>query len=277
MPTLRAVTWAIAMPGFPTGAVLLADVRVTWVDERSGQIVQTVDGVLKVHPVARNLAVAFAGSVVAGFMFVHAVARSLAPAGPDYLWSPAWVAWRWHRRLRRAWRELPSDVRAGGCELLLVGSWPSSTHPAFAHSDAYRLVAPNFELSRLPRGRASAIGSGTGVQPYVEMLDSFADDWHELVQFSIQPFPGGPAGPMSAVLGQLVADHPDPTVSTQFVFCLVTASKTSIHTVTSPQPGLSTPPLARTLSEFERLCRDRGLTAAAATGSVGRPRRSAAS
>lgn len=92
MPTLRAVTWAIAMPGFPTGAVLLADVRVTWVDERSGQIVQTVDGVLKVHPVARNLAVAFAGSVVASFMFVHAVARSLAPAGPDYLWSPAWVA-----------------------------------------------------------------------------------------------------------------------------------------------------------------------------------------
>lgn len=242
------MTWAIAMPGFPTGAVMLADVRVTWRDPRSRRIVQTIDGVLKVHPVARNLAVAFSGSVRAGFTFAHDLAWWLGPPQEDYVVSPARVAWSWQRRLRRIWHEFP----------------------AFSNNDAYRLAAPAFELERLPRAKATAIGSGSSVDMYVEMIESFADDWHELVQFSIQPFPAGPAGPIGMELGKLVASHPDPTVSSEFVLCSVKASQTTIHTTSSPLPGLTTPPLARTLAEFERLCRDRGLTAAAASATPGR-------
>jgi hypothetical protein len=131
-----------------------------------------VDGVHKVHPVAQNLAVAFAGSVVAGFTFAHDLAYWLGPPNPGYVVSPARVAWRWQRRMRRVWRELPNEARAGGCQLLLVGAWPSSASPAFANSDSYRFVAPGFELERLPRAKATSIGSGTGVGPYVEMLES---------------------------------------------------------------------------------------------------------
>lgn len=259
------MTWVIALPGFPTGAVLLADVRVSFVDPQSGRIVAAVDGVQKVHPVAQNLAVGFAGSVVAGFVLAQDLARWLSGIKQGHVWSPARIANQWQRRLRAAWRELPEEVKAGGCDLLLAGAWPSA-HAAFSHSDAYRFTAPDFNLTRLRRGHAAAIGSGAGVPAYKEMLESFADEWHELAQFSIQPFPGGPAGPMSAVLGQLIADNPEATVSTQLVFCLVSGTKTSIYTVTSPRAELTTPPLAASLAEFETLCWDRGLAAAAATG-----------
>ena len=64
------MTWAIAMPGFPTGGVLLADVRVSFVDPASGRVVDEFDGIQKVR-VAPNLAMAFAGSVEAGFLLAN--------------------------------------------------------------------------------------------------------------------------------------------------------------------------------------------------------------
>ena len=251
------------MPGFPSGAVLLADVRVSFVDSR-GRTRGTLDGVQKVHPVAQNLAVAFAGSVVAGFRLTADLAHSLSAIESGDVWSPARVATWWPRRLRAAWASLPPSERAGGCDLLLAGAWPA-TGP-FSHSDGYRFTAPDFALQRLPRAEASSIGSGAAVGVYQDMIETFADDWSQLAQFSLQPFPGGPAGPMSAVLGELIANNPEATVSTQLVFCLIGADKSSVYTVTSPRPELTTPPLAATLSEFQEFCRERGLAAAEASG-----------
>jgi hypothetical protein len=37
------MTWAIAMPGFPTGGVLLADVRVSFVDPCSQRVVEEIN------------------------------------------------------------------------------------------------------------------------------------------------------------------------------------------------------------------------------------------
>jgi hypothetical protein len=244
------------MPGFPTGGVLLADVRVSFVDPTTNDIVGEFDGVQKVHRVADNLAVAFAGSVEAGFLLAGDLQQSLTNIKPGWVWSPAQVATSWSRRLRWRWSELPAGVRAGGSELLLVGAFPSA-HPPFCHSDAYRFQAPRFELERLRRGHATSIGSGSEVAPYITMLESFADDWGQLAQFSLQPFPAGPGAPMSVLLGELIRETPAPGVSSQLIVCFVGSTETSVFTLESPLPGISTPQVASTVEEFRQLCPNR--------------------
>lgn len=257
------MTWAIAMPGFPTGGVLLADVRVSFIDPTSMRVVDEIDGIQKVHRVAPNLAIAFAGSVEAGFLLANDLTNWLSGLEEGHAWSPARVATEWSGRLKYVWGRLPQDIRNGGCELLLVGAFPGS-HPPFAYSDAFRFRAPDFDMELLPRGKASSIGSGSDVAVYVEMIESFGEDLSQLSEFSLLPFPGGPAGPMSVVLGELIRDHPGAGVSSQFVLCLVGTAETSIHTVESPRPELATPPLATTLEEFHALCAERGVSAAIA-------------
>lgn len=260
---LVIVTWAIAMPGFPTGGVLLADVRVSFVDPSTRRIVKEIDGVQKVHPVASNLAIAFSGSVEAGFFIADQLKRSLAGISGGKAWSPAHVAMKCSRHVKPLWESLDPKIRAGGCELLLVGAFPGGDPPS-AYSDAYRFRAPEFELERLPRGQASSTGSGSDVEKYVEMLESFAEDHGQLSAFSLQPFPGGPAGPMSVVLGELIDENPTPGISSQLVLCTIGVAETRIFTVESLRVELTTPPLASTLEEFHKMCSTAGLPAATA-------------
>ena len=150
----------------------------------------------------------------------------------------------------------------------MVGAFPSRSPAPFAHSDAYRFRAPDFALERLPRGHASSIGSGSDVEKYIEMIESFAADYGQLSEFSVMPFPAGPAGPMSVVLGDLVDENPTPGVSSQLVLCPVGLTETRIYTVESPREELTTPPLASTSEEFRKLCSERGLSSAAASARV---------
>lgn len=254
------MTWAIAMPGLPTGGVLLADVRVSFVDPRTRRVIKEIDGLQKVHPVAANLAMAFSGSVEAGFSFAEDLKGWLAGLAKGRTWSPGYVAMEWSRRLKRTWETLDPEITVGGCELLLVGAFPGDS-PSFAHSDAFRFRAPQFDVERLPRGHARSIGSGSDVARYAQMIESFADNLGQLSEFSLQPFPGGPAGPMSVVLGELIAENPTPGISSQLVLCLVGARETSIYTVESPRPELTTPPITSTLEEFHELCSGEELSA----------------
>jgi hypothetical protein len=255
------------MPGFPTGGVLLADVRVSFVDPSTHRVINEIDCVQKVHPVAPNLAVAFSGSVEAGFFIVDQLKRALAGLPRGELWSPAQIAHQSSRQLKRLWEKLDPKIRAGGCELLLVGAFPGTGPPPFAHSDAYRYRAPDFELERLPRAHASSIGSGSDVDKYVRMIESFADDHGQLSEFSLQSFPGGPAGLMGVVLGELINDNPTPGISSQLVLCSVGLTESPIYTVESPRPELTTPPLASTIGQFRKLCSEMDLSAAAAIAS----------
>lgn len=244
----------MAMPGFPTGGVLLADVRVSFVNPRTNEIIKQVDGLQKVHAVAPNLAIAFSGSVEAGLFIADQLKRALGGLPKGELWSPANVAHQASRQLKNLWQKLDPKIREGGCEILLVGAFPGSSTPPFAHSDAYRFRAPEFELEQLPRAHASSIGSGNDVAEYAQMIESFADDYGQLAQFSLQPFPGGPGGPMTAVLGELISKNPAPEISSQLVLCTVGLETSPIYTVESPRRELTTPPLASTIDEFQVLC-----------------------
>jgi hypothetical protein len=255
------------MSGFPNGGVVLADVRVSFVDPRTGRVTNEIDGVQKVHRVAPNLGVAFSGSVEAGFFLVEDLKGWLAEVPDGKTWSPGYVATEWRRRLKRLWTTLDPRLTEHGFELLLVGAFPGE-HPPFAHSDAFRFRAPEFELERLSGGHAGSIGSGSDIAKYAEMIESFADDHAELSEFSVQPFPGGPAGPMGVVLGELIDENPAPGISSQLVLCTVGESETSIFTVKSPRPELTTPPIASTMEEFQRLCSGVDLSATLATALI---------
>ncbi len=69
------------------------------------------------------------------------------------------------------------------------------------------------------------------------MIESFAEDHGQLSEFGLQPFPAGPAGPMSVVLGELIDKNPTTGISSQLVLCTVGASETSIYTVEAVLPG----------------------------------------
>jgi hypothetical protein len=254
------------MSGFPAGGVLLADVRVSFVDPSTGHVDREIDGVQKVHVVAPNLAIAFSGSVKAGLTLSEEAKRWFADPSSGTTWSPEDAASELSRRLKRLWPAMDAALTQHGFQLLLVGA-VSGDSPTVIDSTAFRFRAPDFDAERLPHGHAFSIGSGSDVATYMKMIESFAKDHEQLSAFSLQPFPAGPAGPMSVVLGELIAENPEPGISSQLVLCTVGATETSIYTVRSPRPELHTPPIAATLEEFHRLCSDEGLAVTLAIGS----------
>jgi hypothetical protein len=76
--------------GISYGGMLLADVRVSFVDLSTRRTVKEIGAVQKEHPIASKLAIAFSGSVEAGLFIANQLKRSLAGMPVGKVWSPAY-------------------------------------------------------------------------------------------------------------------------------------------------------------------------------------------
>jgi hypothetical protein len=208
------VTWVIGMSGHLLGAVLVADVRVSF---PSGER----DMLRKIHPVAPNIALGFAGSVAVGFDMVESLHDYIASVGVGDCPPPGRIIHRWWRHARRHWRENVTAERQNlGCKLIVAGAYPAK---GFKHGNvAYRLSAPEFTPERIDR-EPQAIGSGNGVAQYRQLLGQSGHQWYQQYQKHPQ-FLQSSAGPLTVfgdILREAIAQTPAKGVSEHLHLCVV--------------------------------------------------------
>jgi hypothetical protein len=261
------MTWVIGMPGFLTRGVVVSDVRVSLVNTRTGLVVREVDAVQKIHQVAHNMVLGFAGSVELGFALVEDLRRfnQWVPAGN--VASPAWTAWHWGRRVRFIWSRLPPAAQQLGCELLLAGALPGQG--PIVHSSAFALRSPRFEFEQVPARTARSIGSGAHVAEYAAELVRFGEDWVDLVQADVMMGPLGPLVPMGLFLAQAIRARDADGISPHLHLCSVRPMEILLGTNDMQGFGdgafdLEMPPVATTWAEYQALAHDQGFAALAA-------------
>jgi hypothetical protein len=207
------VTWVIGMSGHFIGAVLIADVRVSF---PSGEY----DMLRKIHPVAPNIAIGFSGSVKVGFEMVELLRDYIADAGVGDCPPPGKIVHTWWRHARRHWKSVDFAEAKYGCKLIVAGAQPAKgiKHPNIA----YRLCAPEFTPERIDR-QPKSVGSGNGVANYRKLLGQSGQQWYEQYQQHPQ-FMQANAGPLT-VLGDIIrggiANTPVKSVSGHLHLCAV--------------------------------------------------------
>jgi hypothetical protein len=249
------VTWVIAMPGLPTRGVLLGDVRVTL---RFGNgAIEEREGVRKIHAVAPNIAIGFAGGVDIGLKMVGDfkayIARSVPPGYMTY--EPSRAFMKWSRRIRHHWEAtVPESDKQGGCQLVVVAALPS-TGP-FTKTVAYVLEEPDFELQPIPAMTAVSIGSGSMVGEYRSALEGLAND-HELFQFETMYWDhiGGAGMAVSMAIDDAINARPVRGISPHLHICSVRWGAIEIgtndrHALTPGVPSRVMPPVAESWKEW---------------------------
>jgi len=159
------VTWIVGMPTPFGAAIAVSDVRVTWGDGSS------TDCLRKIHPVHRNMACGFAGSVELGFKLIEDFRKSLSAIPEGNAPLPAVMTWRWWRRARRIFAEAPESARHLGCSLMILGVSPQPGVP-WPRSYVATLRAPEFRPEFIGGiGRCASIGSGDGEAEYRRAIE----------------------------------------------------------------------------------------------------------
>jgi hypothetical protein len=260
------MTWVIGMPGFLTRGVIVSDVRVSLVNSRTGRVVREIDAVQKIHPVADNMVLGFAGSVELGFALVDDLRRFNQWVPDGHLASTAWTAWHWARRVRFIWGRLPPQARQLGCELLLVGALPSQG--PFVQSSAFVLRSPRFEFEVIQSRTARSIGSGAHVAEYAAELEQFGEEWFNLAQADVMVGPLGPLVPMGLFLAQAIRQREADGVSPHLHLCSVRPMEIQLGTNDMQGFGdgafdLAMPQVATSWPEYLALAHDQGFAALA--------------
>ncbi len=164
------MTW-VAAALYPDLGALFGDTRISY--GQDGSLVEVKEfGVQKIHPVAPNLVIGFAGTIVDGFKLVDSL-RSYVGTLPHPPHEPSKVAQGWFESL------IDEDLCHSRCRMLLVGLSPSLMKTPDDHILPWHApYGVRFEfgdrpaMARVPLH--DSIGSGSAVPGYVMAIEDFA-------------------------------------------------------------------------------------------------------
>lgn len=252
------MTWVIGMSGHLLGAVLVADVRVSFA---SGER----DMLRKLHPVAPNIVIGFAGSVAVGLDMVESLRDYIGNAGLGDCPPTGKIVHTWWRHARRHWNSLDAQQQKHGCRLIVAGAQPAK---GIKHRNiAYRLQKPTFEPETIDR-QPKSIGSGNGVAGYRKLLGQSGLQWYQQYQQHPQ-FMQASAGPLTVfgdLLRQEIANTRVKSVSGHLHLCVVRCNDilwdTNDTTLKNGQRW-KMPPVATDRASYLKLVEQYGLAAEA--------------
>jgi hypothetical protein len=164
------VTW-VAAALYPDFGALFGDTRISY--GQGGSLVEVKEfGVQKIHPVAPNLVIGFAGTIVDGFKLVDSL-QSYVGALPQAPHEPRTIAEGWFESL------MDEDLFHSRCRMLLVGLSPTLMKTPDDHVLPWHApYGVRFEfgdkpaMARVPLH--DSIGSGSAVPDYVRAIEDFA-------------------------------------------------------------------------------------------------------
>jgi len=247
------------MTGFLSRGVLVGDTRITVHDPSGRRPDRELDGVQKVHAVAPNIAIGFAGNIDAAMKTIGDARWNLKdiPEGA-MLDQPSRFLIHWRRRLRWGWtNRLTDDERAGGLHLFYMCALPTE-HPAFGRVVGWIVRSPEFEMERVPDGVARSIGSGSEIDEYVAELERISNERAGLHQFELSAWDhvGGPALPIQIAISDAIESCATPGISPHLVVCTVRWGEVRVGTndregLTDPTMTRTMPPIARNWAEWK--------------------------
>jgi hypothetical protein len=263
------VTWII---GIPCGglAIGLADTRVS----RGHQALSNF-GVKKLHQVGAHMAAGFSGSIELGFRMVGEMANYVSSVGGDpgadlSEWLSKWA-------LAVGDRYKP-DSEGWGARLVVLATSPSTKFgpPSIATglflSQGSIVRTPDlgertFDVQPIPFMEARAIGSGSGVEAYMEVLSGVAkmETLAQLVNMH-RALPGtAPALVIAFHLSRILETSIEPSVSQDLHLCVVDGRGITVQT-NEEMSGRTMGPIATTWPEVVSLANADGIVAAELRG-----------
>ena len=266
------VTWIVGVPSPFGHAMLVSDVCVTFPGRRDRET-KYVDCLQKVYPLARFVLGGFSGSVRIGFEMLGQFSKRLnklsAQNGVDIdvaanIWLP--------RMARHIFGSSDEREKVLGCSIILAWVHPTRDRPALSSPWSYVHVfsSPRFSPSKAAEVGALSIGSGARVSEYVNTVMEICQE-HQFLRWSLERDKMD-ATFLSAVLRDRLEKSPSPGISHFFQMAVVTRGPWSIgnnERLAVLPDGTKMeeqfPPIARSYGEFVKICKSRGLAAAAAS------------
>jgi hypothetical protein len=191
------MTWIVGT-STPFGySFALSDVRVTLGDGRE------IDCLQKINPVARFIAVGFAGSVKIGFDIVEALKASLYEPDDRVAWNPPELVVELPPMLRKIFQDAAAEEQANHSHIMLLSTHP--TEPAgspWASACVHVLRSPDFTPEEIKPHQLGTIGCHTFSKACVEAIERFSIDpqAHEaMMQGEV-----GPRGGLGSRLGMML-------------------------------------------------------------------------
>jgi hypothetical protein len=191
------MTWIVGI-STPFGySFALSDTRVTLGDDRE------IDCLQKIYPVARFIAVGFAGSVKIGFDIVEALKASLHEADEKLAWNPPELVPQLPLLLRKVFQDAGAEEQVNHSHIMLLSTHP--TEPVgspWARAYVHVLRSPDFTPEEIKPHQLGTIGCHTSSQACVEAVERFSTDpsSHEaLMQGEV-----GPRGGLGSRLGMML-------------------------------------------------------------------------
>ena len=264
------MTWILgtAVP-FGYGA-RIADVRVSWPNGKRLDVLQ------KVHTISPWIIAGFAGSVEFGFQSIGDLQHCFPEPTTERRFSyfSRMVAWKWYRRLRRAYATAPLPIRRYPFSLMLAAAEPTPMQP-FPLSRCIRMSSlsnPPFEPQFVPAFQWWSIGSGSthiDAAHFANMdMKAFAEFWGK---GEIQN-PGGGASMIASSVIAGLKRNPKSDVGGQIQIGCAFSNRFDIRTLDVNQVSerwrseqrVESTGLARTWEEFKAVADANDLTANAA-------------
>ena len=269
------MTWVLGSANMFGYGGLIADVRVVWGDRVHADIL------LKIHQVAPNLLVGFAGSVEVGFALIEDMRQEFALPAERY-WYPRAAAWWWWRRARRMFANARPALKKLGSSVLLVGADPYKADP-FGRARCIRMRSPTFNPEFLPAVSWHSIGRGSAHESARYFAEEFrANFMNTFGQFELGESRGGSTFLTAGDVSRLLAESPLYSVSEALTFgtaelsgCKISVLKSTKVLPDGTEQEVSPGALVRSWKELEQYAQRHGLSAAEASAAgIGRPRNS---
>jgi hypothetical protein len=259
------VTWVIGAASIFGYGVILSDVRVTFRDGSTADILK------KAHPLGPYIAAGFAGSVLIGYRLLESLRQFLIPPEDNVAWQPEWVAERWAAIAKEVYESSSLEERKLGARLLMVGISPDQNMgtPDVPRVYIIRFASPHFVPGFVRRGlNVAHIGSGSTVRRYVQGFRSHFRYTASSLKAEIGS-PHGWAQMLGSTVDLIANKHPLDGVSPHVHIIQVRLGEFSqgVNNRKTYMPDGSGPLLfempdvAADYPEFRRLCRARVIAA----------------
>lgn len=171
------MTWIIGSSVFFSGAVLISDIRLSFINSAE----KPEDCLQKIYPLGKQVIGGFSGSVLIGFEIMDQLRDQMSNQTSAVSCNIDILA---HTRIpriaRRAYKEAIAKYRLDYKESSII---IAAAHPTlklgdtpFARTSIHIFRAPSFNPINVDRRDIVSIGSGTSMVPYLKALDQIKAD-----------------------------------------------------------------------------------------------------